>query len=117
MYNGNMASVTVNDNTLHVERDILQRASIFLRTVADEIVDISTPRTPKKTGSLRNEILKQVLGLKGKVVWGVNYAIFQEKRQFRNYTTSGTGPHFAENAVKIVVKNTDKIARKVGLTQ
>ena len=34
--------------------------------MADEIVDISTPITPKKSGRLRMDIVKQVLGLKEK---------------------------------------------------
>ena len=63
------------------------------------------------------DIVKQVLGLKGKIVWGKNYAIYQESKQYRNYTTPGTGPHFAENSVKEVVRNSESIAKKVGLIE
>ncbi len=116
MYNGFM-SYNITDNTSIVEKDITQRASIFLRTAAEDIIRISTPKTPRKSGDLRNRVVKSVLGLSGKVAWGVNYAKFQEKKQFRNYTTPGTGPHFAENAVKDVVRNTVAIARKAGLVR
>lgn len=108
-------SVKIIDNTSQISSNTEQRASIFLRTAADEMINISTPKTPKDKGNLRNDILKQVLGLKGKVVWNKNYAVFQEKKQYRNYTTPGTGPHFAENAAKELVTRTESIARKVGL--
>lgn len=108
-------SVVINDYTPKIEADINQKASIFLRFMTDEIVKNSTASTPKKTGRLRNDILKQVLGLKGRIIWGKNYAIYQEKKQYTNYTTPGTGPNFAENAVKNAVSLTSKIAEMVGL--
>lgn len=109
-------SVTIKDNTRLINRDILLKANLFLRFAADEVVKISTPKTPKKTGELRRSVLRQVLGLRGKVRWLKKYAIYQETKQFKNYTTAGTGPHFAENAIKKVVKRTRIIARRVGLT-
>ena len=81
----------------------------------DKIVNISTPKTPKKTGELRRGVVKQVLGLKGTIKWGKNYAVYQETKQFRNYTTPGTGPDFALDAVKKGVNKTATIARSVGL--
>lgn len=103
------------DRTSSVISTIQQRGSVFLRNVAEEIVSESTPRTPKKTGQLRRDILKQVLGLKGKVVWNKRYASIQETKQFRNYTTPGTGPKFAENAVRKVVGKANVIAKRSGL--
>lgn len=107
--------VRIIDNTGRVNGDIKIKASIFLRNAAEAIVKESTPHTPKKTGRLRMDIIKQVLGLHGRIEWGKNYAVFQEEKQFANYTTPGTGPHFAENAVKKIVSNTAAIARQVGL--
>ncbi len=106
---------TVTDNTSAIINDTKQKASIFLRAATDEMINLSDPNTPKKSGRLRMDILKQVLGLKSKVVWGKNYAIFQEVKQFKNYTTPGTGPHFAENAANGLVSITQKIAQGVGL--
>jgi len=108
-------SVTITDNTPAVKSGLQQKASIFLRSMADEMVYISTPKTPKKTGRLRMDILKQVLGLKGKVVWGKNYGIFQETKQFKNYSTAGTGPHFAEDSARKLPIETEKIAKRSGL--
>lgn len=109
-------SVRVTDHTVSIEQSITQKANVFLRLVADEIVSISEPNTPKKQGNLRRDVLREVLGLRGKVKWMKNYASIQEKKQFRNYTTPGTGPHFAENAVNEVVKRVDTIARRAGLS-
>lgn len=107
--------VIVKDNMPKIVDDKKKKSSIFLRVLADAVVDESTPKTPKRTGQLRADVLKQVLGTKAKIVWGKRYAIFQESKQYRNYTTPGTGPHFAENAVRNVVKNSESIAEKVGL--
>ncbi len=108
-------SVKVTDNTAAVTSLLTQKASIFLRVAAEEIVSVSQKATPKKSGRLRMDTLKQVLGLSGKVVWQKGYAARQETTQFKNYTTPGTGPHFAENAVKAVSEKTGVIAKKSGL--
>lgn len=109
--------VIVKNNMPKIENNTKQKSSIFLRVLAEEVVDEATPKTPKRTGQLRADVLKQVLGTKAKIVWGKRYAIFQENKQYRNYTTPGTGPHFAENSVRKVVKNSESIAKKVGLIE
>lgn len=108
-------SVQVKDHTNQIKSEFDQKASIFLRIMADEIVNISTPKTPKKTGRLRMDVLRQVLGLHGKIVWDKKYAVQQEVKQFKNYTTPGTGPHYAENSVKIGVGRTNAVAKRAGL--
>ena len=108
-------SVQIVDNTPAVKSGLQQKASIFLRSMADEMVYISTPKTPKKTGRLRMDILKQVLGLKGKVVWGKNYAAILEEKQFKNYTTAGTNKDFAKNAAAKLPAKTNDVAKKSGL--
>lgn len=110
-----MGKIKVTDNTKRIQRDVEIKSSIFLRLMADAIIKIANPRTPKDTGRLRADIIRQVLGLKGKIVWGKDYAVYQETKQFKNYTTPGTGPHFAENSVNDGVKKTSEIARKAGL--
>lgn len=108
-------TVRVIDNHPKIQNDTSQKASIFLRQVADKIVTISTPNTPMKTGELRRGVLKQVLGLKGKVEWKKDYAAKMETVQFKNYTTPGTGVDFAKNAVNEVAGETGGIARSSGL--
>jgi len=108
-----MAKVT--DNTNNVINELTQKASIFLRMMSDEIVNISTPITPKKSGRLRMDVVKQVLGLNGKIMWGKNYGVYQEEKQFKNYTTPGTGPHFAKKGAEGGVEKTQSIAKRSGL--
>lgn len=105
----------VIDNTDKIINDIEVKASIFLRNMCDEIIKISTPKTPKKTGRMRMDIVRQVLGLKGKVKWGKNYAVYQETKQFKHYTTPGTSSKFAESRALGAIKSTNSIAKSSGL--
>ena len=105
-------SVKVTDNTAQIVRDMTINANVFLRNMADEIVNIADPVTPKKTGDLRRTVLRQVLGTNGKVVWTRGYAAIQETKQFKHYTTPGTGPHYAEDAVNDATSMTAQVAKK-----
>lgn len=107
--------VSLTDNTRNIEDNITQKANLFLRNMSEFVVNAAEPNTPKDTGRMRADVVKQVLGLKAKIIWGKNYAVYQETKQFRNYTTPGTGPHFAKNAIEQGKKNTSKIARSAGL--
>lgn len=109
-------SVKVTDHTVSVEQNISQKANVFLRLMAEEIVNISEPKTPKKLGNLRRDVIKSVLALKATIAWRKKYASVQEEKQFRNYTTPGTGPHYARNAVNEAIKRVDSIARRAGLS-
>lgn len=109
--------VKIIDNSVKINRNASIKANVFLRQTANNIKKISLPKTPKKTGELRRSILIQILGLKGKIRWVKNYARFLEDKQFKNYTTPGTGPNFAENAVKKAIKDTPVTARRSGLTK
>lgn len=110
-----MASAKVTDNTQQVALNLRQRAALFVRFMADEIVRSAEPKTPKKTGRLRRDVIKQALGNKAKIVWGKRYAAIQETKQFRNYTTPGTGPKYAEKGVKEGISRAGNVMRKVGL--
>lgn len=117
-------SYKITDRSPAVESTITQKASIFLRFVAEEIVNIAKPSTPASAVNprLRNDVLKQVLGLHAIIKWDKVYAQYQEageradgSHKVKNYTTPGTGPHFAEKAVKQVLQRTQQIAKKAGL--
>jgi hypothetical protein len=116
-------SVKVVDNTRRIIGDTTVKANIFLRMMADEVERIARPNTPKDLGDLKNNIVKQVLGLKGKIRWAQVYAAYQERgarkdgsHKVRRYSTPGTGAHFAENAIKEAEKRTAKVAKQAGLT-
>jgi hypothetical protein len=107
--------VRITNNTASFESDVTQKSNLFLRLFAEQVVREAEPNTPKKTGDLRNRVVKSVLGLKGKIQWQTNYAIYQEKKKFKNYTTAGTGPNFARNAVEAVASKADTIMKSIGL--
>lgn len=116
------------------------KVSLALRFALEGIHRQSTRNTPKKTGQLRADIKKTVTGHTGKIRWGKRYAAAQEvgymtvrkqrsfktsdgnwitlkpgRYYFKNYTTPGTGAHFAENAVKKETREFRKYLRMAGL--
>lgn len=108
-------SVNVTDNSVKVKIDTKQSASLALRYILEDIQRTSEPRTPKREGNLRRNTNISVQGLSGVIAWMANYAIYQESKQYTNYTTPGTGPHFAENAVKTIVENSNSYFEKARL--
>lgn len=110
-----MSKVRITDNMAKIGREAVTKANIALRLMASAVVVESTPKTPKREGDLRLNVLKQVIGLNASVTWDMPYAEIQENTQFKNYTTPGTGPHFAENAVKQVVGESTKYFRQAGI--
>lgn len=108
-------AVKITDHTGEVKNSLDQKANIFLRLFAEAVVLEAEPNTPQKLGNLRRDVVKSVLGLQGKIAWGKNYAKFQETKQYRRYTTPGTGPHFAENAIKAMIRKSGDIGKKAGL--
>lgn len=108
-------SVDIKDNSSQIVAGIQPKLGLFLRAMLDDIDKTSEAGTPMKTGDLRNLKRKQVLGLQGTITWARAYAAIQETKQFAHYTTPGTGPHFAENAVKEVLGRADQHMREVGL--
>lgn len=108
-------SVSVTDRTPAVRADFQRKANLALRLMLDAIDRTSLARTPKRHGDLRNNKLKQVLGLHAVIQWRQRYAAIQEDIQHRNYTTPGTGSHYAQNAVREVVRDAQTYFRKAGL--
>lgn len=113
-------SVKIIDHTQTVMAQKKLAANRFLHTVVNEIEKVAEPKTPKQSGDLR-EVKKNVVGLKATLKWDRPYAQYQERgrrangtRIVRNYSTPGTGPKFAENAVKEVVSKTDQMVRATG---
>lgn len=113
-------SVKVEDFTPGIKSNTKVKASTFLRMICDTVIQKAEPKTPKDKGNLSRDILKQVLGLHAVIDWRKVYAQYQErgKREdgthvIKNYTTPGTGPHFAENAINEAIKDTPIIAKRV----
>lgn len=109
-----------NDHTERIISETHNKVSLAIRFMLEDIHRTSTRRTPKKTGQLRADIRKNVTGSRGKITWGKHYAWYQERGytsgKVRRYTTPGTGKHFAEDAVKAVVKKSGTYFKRAGLT-
>lgn len=103
---------------------VKQGAASGMRQMLEDIHRTSRPITPMKTGELRGDVKKNVSKrgsdvVVGEIEWARPYAWYQERGYtsgpIRNYTTPGTGAHFAETSVKTVTSgNTRKyFGRKI----
>lgn len=103
--------VVFNNKLPEVQRSFRTRIANGLNAMANQVISISNPKTPRKSGKLRKNIVKeQPSDYERKVIWRQGYAAVQEAGQrkgvkFRHYTTPGTGAKFASNAAKQVQKN------------
>ncbi len=109
----------------------------FVRRYKKNVVKI----TPYKTGALRRSIITQQLGGEANISWRSRYALAQnqgyhnltEKRvvningrfvtlkpgiqPYTNYTTAGTGAHFANIAYQKTQAEMPQAFRELGLTK
>jgi hypothetical protein len=108
-------SVSIVDNTAYIKAKVSSGIPLALRFALDDIHRIANPRTPMQHGNLRAEVTKTVVGKIGTITWHANYAIYQEKKRFSNYTTPGTGPNYAENSVTQIVGNFNTYLQKAGI--
>lgn len=121
-------SVRVINKTTTVKSNIQSGISLAIRLMLDDVHKNSVLKTPMAdTHDLRNRVRKVMVSQnKGFIEWMVHYANVQEKGWrydprtgkkviFRNYTTPGTGAHFAENAVKMTMQNFQKFLKLGGL--
>lgn len=119
-------SVKITDHTPTILTNSERVKNLAVRFGLDAVEKYARPKTPFSGavksrggksltggGHLRVDVVKQVIGGKGKIIWGKHYAAAQEKGivggkyKVRNYTTPGTGPKYAENAIKKVDKERD----------
>lgn len=106
-------SVNVTDNTVKIVTSNRQGASLAIRMMLQDVSRLADPITPRSIGGgeLRRDKLISVNGTSGSIEWRSSYAWLQENNpsgRFKNYTTAGTGDHFAEQAVTNVVSKSDK---------
>jgi hypothetical protein len=130
----------IDDNTSRVMSTRTQKISLAVRFGIEGIHRASTPNTPKKTGQLRNNVIKRVSGKSGSITWRSNHAGAQEagymtvrktrtfktaegawvtlkpgRYYFKKYTTPGTGSRYASNAAIKEGGNPRKYLRMAGL--
>lgn len=130
------------DNKIDYNVTLLRRAETalpeeFVRLYKRNVVAI----TPRKTGALRRSIITQALGNTANISWRMPYAKAQDagghtqshtvkginrrdggggtimpgSYRYSNYTTPGTGPHFATTAFKATTAQMPVIYRQLGL--
>ena len=113
-------NVKVIDHTPVILVKNARAINLALRMMLDGIDQEAFRNTPKKKGELRKDIFKNVSANSGKIQWRERYAATQEAgvikgRRIRNYTTAGTGPKYAENAVTKVVRDSVSYMKKAGV--
>ena len=90
----------------------------FVRLYKKNVVSL----TPRKSGALRRSIITQSMGSRAQIGWRLPYAGAQEAGGhggvvYRNYTTAGTGPHFAKKAFDATRAQMPAVIRQLGLTK
>ena len=109
-------SVKITDNHPKIQASTSQAVNLALRFMVDAIDKQAFRKTPKDQGELRKNILKNVSGHSAFIKWKSEYAAYQERGYtsgpVRRYTTPGTGPHFAENAVDKVTSQANVYLKK-----
>lgn len=100
-------TVSFTSNASNVNRDVNIAAALAVRNMLESVRTESEPITPKRIGDLRKNIIISMNNTTGSITWHQDYSLYVEKKRFKNYTTPGTGPHFAERSVNAVVNNSD----------
>lgn len=99
---------------------VASNASLAIRLMLEDTHREANPKTPLRDNNLRTAVQKRVDGLKGTITWMMPYASYQERGMradgshvVQNYTTPGTGAHFAEDAARKVAGKTAEYIAKV----
>lgn len=112
-------TVEYKDYTDNIKQRMKARKIAAQRRILDDIYKESLPNTPKKKGWLRRldgsekpDAGREVDKTTGRatITWSLPYASYQERgmrydgsHKVKHYTTPGTGPWFAKNAVEKVI--------------
>lgn len=123
-------SVRIQDNTPRLLTNSQRVANLAVRFAADDVLKYARKKTPYSGaiksrggksltggGHLRDDTVVKVNGGKARIRWGKSYAAIQEEgvtwgKKIKNYTTPGTGPNYAENAIKKVDENRSYYIKK-----
>lgn len=100
-----------NINSRVIGASIDNNFDLALQQIGEEVIREAEPNTPKKTGELRASAHLTNAGTRQiSVAWAADHAKKQEAgvssqgTPIQNYTTPGTGAHFAQNAINKVAK-------------
>lgn len=110
-------SVKITDNMPTIGARVASNVPLAIRFMLEDIHQKANPKTPKDKGDLRMNVLKEVKGNTGKITWKQNYAIYQGRKQYVNYTTPGTGPFFDTDAISEVIPKVKQYLKKSRVIQ
>lgn len=101
-----MALFKFEDNSKYIMALMQNRKFLFGQYMASDIKRRAISITPNKYGNLHTQIYVKGYGETTSITWRMPYAAYQERGMradgthvVRNYTTPGTGPHFAQQSV------------------
>lgn len=88
--------------------------------IAYEVRKTATPYVPKKSGKLRSSMRRTKTEGTNKVIveveyeaknpkTGFKYSYIQEHKQYKNYTTPGTGPRYLRKGMSMSIGKTKRI--------
>lgn len=116
------AKVFFQDNTANDKMLIKQAETAipqeFVSLYKRNVVNL----TPRDSGALRRSIITQAIGTRAQIGWRSAYAKIQNQPEdygvvYKNYTTAGTGSHFAEKAFRTTTAQMPQVLRQLGLTK
>ncbi len=95
-------------------KNVKNRVANGVNNMANELMRIADPLTPKKKGNLRKNRTKTLSGTTATITWRQPYAAVQEAgrrrgaRPFSKYTTPGTSAHFVQKAKEQIEKRKEE---------
>lgn len=115
-------SVVYQSNSARTENNISNKLGLMCRLLVEDVYRNSLKTTPMKYGDLRKTVNRRIENNRGIIEWTAPYAAYQERGMradgshvVRNYTTPGTGKHYAKDAVIETLEKIGDYARKAGL--
>ena len=107
---------SLHDNSSYVKALMNNRIHLMNNNIGMEVKKNAMFTTPLKKGDLSTQVFVRSQGNVATITWEMPYASYQERGMradgshvIKNYTTPGTGPHFAYNAVHDTLSNFDKL--------
>lgn len=104
------------DNTDYLKGLMNNRIHLMNNSLTSEIRKEAYFITPQKNGDLHTQIVTRSSGNEATITWEMPYAAYQERGMradgthvIKNYTTAGTGPHFAQQSAHTALNSLGRL--------
>lgn len=111
------------NNAPYIKAMMENRVFLFGQYLASETKKRALLITPTKYGNLHSQISIRSHGIATSITWMMPYAAYQERGMradgthvIKNYTTPGTGPHFAQQSVSEIKSRYGDVWQRVQLS-